>query len=285
METKVKSRVKTKAPEKTSVLAQSIAEKDLLQKAFSYYLNQLILSDEIEDYCRVKSIDPTYLGQADGSLYKTLSRRHPSFEHFIKLGILTVKDGKDKYQNHLVVPILNEAEIEGLKFIPLSELDHKPETPQTAVLPVNNNSFKVSLGHRSYLLQGLVKSDHSLKATVKFSSGTNRHVDVVNFYCSGNRKRLIQDICEAFRFPYEEIKADISQLLEICEKQPVKPNASKKAQQLLENLPENEEFTRPDIEKQMLWDRITTKRTVDELVDLELIKLTSKRKPFKYVKV
>ena len=195
METKVKSRLKTKAPERTSILAQSIAEKDLIQKAFSYYLNQLILNDEIESYCLNSGIDPTYLGQTDGTFHKTLSKRHPSFEQFIKLGILSKNNGTDKYNKHLVVPILNEAEIEGLKFISLSELDKSPEPPQTVVLPVNNNSFKVSLGHRSYLLQGLVKSDHSLKATVKFTSGINRHVDVVNFYCAGHRKRLIQDIC------------------------------------------------------------------------------------------
>ena len=103
---------KTTAPAKAKLLAPAVIsavdnhQADLLQSAFDFFLNQFSITSEIEQYCSVKGIDPTYLGFTNGQFYKTVSKRHKSFTTLQKMGLLN-KEGKDKYKSHLVVPVLD----------------------------------------------------------------------------------------------------------------------------------------------------------------------------------
>jgi hypothetical protein len=246
---------------KNQIVSNSLTDQEALQKAFSFYLNNLTMNDEIESYCKNNGIDPTYIGYSSGEFYKTLSSRHNSFQQFTKLELIDKTSGKDKYSNHLVIPQLEGAEIVGLKFICIDNIGtEEPRPVGNEVLRINNDSFKVSFSHRTYIIQGLIKSPHILKATVKFNSGENRHVDVVNFYSAGNRKRLIQDICETFRFPYEEIKNDIQKLMDTCEKQSLKPKLSNRAKEVLSVI--GGEFTSVDIKNILMWNPMPVNRAI-----------------------
>jgi hypothetical protein len=281
-QTKARPSVKPSHSEKASsvILAISFEDKEFVQKAFNYYLDKFEVTNEIEKYCETHGIDLTYLGSSKGEFYKTLSTRHNSFQQFIKLGVIDKKSGKDKYTNHLVIPQLNDSEIIGLKFIDIDDMT-VIETPITSdVLQINNDSFKVTFSHRTYIIQGLVKSAHILKATVKFNSGESRHVDVINFYSAGNRKRLIQDLCQTFRFPYEDIKSDVQKLIDVCEKHQLKPKISERAKEVLSVI--EGEFTSTEIRKVLMWSAMPVNRALKELLNHGKIEQISKRKPFKY---
>ena len=95
---------------------------------------------------------------------------------------------------------------------------------------------------------------------------------------------MIQDLCEAFRFPYEEIKADVDKLLELCEKQTVKPKLSKKAEELLQTAGD-ELFTRTDLQERLMWNHMAVKRAINELLLNEYITQISNEAPYEYQKV
>ena len=271
----------------SSVNALALSDKALLHKVFLSYHNNFELSEEIKAYCTKHSLDKSYLGIAKGSLYKGISKRQPSYVQLQNLGLLN-KEGKDCYGNHLVIPTLEGMQVTSLEFIDINELTLSEENNESPIniLPLSDNAFRVDLNGRLYMIQGLVKSEHQLKATVKLHSGRFKHVDVINFYSAGNRKRLIRDICELFQFPYEDIRADITKLMDLCETYQTKknPHLSIHANELLITLNQSTlgEFTSNDIEELMLWNRMKVHRVIKELCTLQQLEKVSNQKPYTY---
>lgn len=276
--TKVENRSSNKL-EPAFVAANSMLQKELINKAWNFYSNNFVPSDLVSEYCLQKGLDATLLGHGNGQFHKTVTRRHRSFDELIKIGLLT-KDGKDKYTDCLVLPVMDGMDITGLKFLDLSKLEKEKAKETLRVLPINDNSFRVEINHRIYVIQNLVRRGHQLKATVKFSCGINSYVDVINFYSAANRKKLTEGLVEETLIPYDEIKSDLNKLLELCEKQPLKPKLSDRAEEVL-NVVEGE-FTRTTIQELLMWDRMKAKRAVEELLKANVITQKKGGKPFKY---
>ena len=280
------------------ILAQSPIQKDILSRAFSYFQNQLSPTQEIEQYCQHHNIDVTYLGQTSGQFHKTVSRRdHKSYEILKKLGIIDRETERDKYTDHLVIPILDGAEIIGLKFIELEIVKKESVARRSYDEPIINilspNSFQVQISSRTYIIQDLIIAVHSLKAIVKMICGRQKHVDVINFYVAGNRKRLVSDICEAFQFPYKDIVADIGKLLDICEEHQANVGQlsrnskalSKAANELSDFLTSNQLniFTTSHIQSAFLnWDHMKIRRAIKELVDSAILTEHTESRPYQY---
>ena len=278
-------------------LAQSPIHRDILDRAFSYFQNQLCPTQEIEQYCQYNNIDVTYLGQTSGQFYKTVSRRdHKSFEILKKIGIIDRETERDKYSDHLVIPVLDGAEIIGLKFIDMEQVRGEVfarSSSEPIVSCLTPTSFQVIISTRTYIIQDLIIAPHSLKAIVKMVSGQHKHVDVINFYVAGNRKRLISDICEAFHFPYKDIVADISKLLAICEDHQANmeqtarssKTLSSTACELLDHLTSSQlnMFTTSHIQSAFLnWDHMKIRRAIKELVDSAVLTEHTESRPYSY---
>ena len=83
-----------------------------------------------------------------------------------------------------------------------------------------NGDFAVSYGLRTYQILGLEKGPRKLRATVRVQHAGKLHVDTLDFYSSRSRRMLAQDLCRIIDESPETIEADISRLLQACEKAP-----------------------------------------------------------------
>jgi DNA primase catalytic core len=102
----------------------------------------------------------------------------------------------------------------------------KNEEPSTKHAPRSlgeggNDGFAVTYGLRTYNVLGLEKGPRKLRATVRVEHAGKLHVDTLDFYSSRSRRMLAQDLCRIFDESPETIEADITRLLQACEKQPV----------------------------------------------------------------
>lgn len=81
-------------------------------------------------------------------------------------------------------------------------------------------SFTVAYGVRKYRVMGLDKSCRKLKATIRVEHAGKLHVDTLDFYSARSRRILAMDLCRIFEETPETIEADITRLLQECEKLP-----------------------------------------------------------------
>jgi DNA primase len=91
----------------------------------------------------------------------------------------------------------------------------KHEEPST-----KNGDLVVTYGLRTYNVLGLEKGPRKLRATVRVQHAGKLHIDTLDFYSSRSRRMLAQDLCRIFDESPETIEADITRLLQACEKQP-----------------------------------------------------------------
>lgn len=269
-----------------SVMANSDYQKGLILRAWEYYQNQFSPSASIESFCQQNGVDYTYVGISDGEFHSTLSKRDKSFAEFKKLGILD-KEGKDNFTNHIVVPVLEEMDVVGLQFTDSQTIEKISDESEYKISVKNHLLFDVEIGSRLYRIQGLKKSLHEIKATIKFYVGNQRHIDVINLYSEGNRKRLITSIAEKFHFPYQIVLDDIEKLIDICEEfgeDVTDIKISDNSLSVLEtiNTLSIPEFTLTDIVNENGMHRETVKRSLNDLINLSLIKQTYFSKPFRY---
>ena len=73
-------------------------------------------------------------------------------------------------------------------------------------------------GLRTYSITGLEKAARKLRATVRVEYAGKLHVDTLDFYSSRSRRTLAQDLCRIFSEAPETIEADITRLMQACEK-------------------------------------------------------------------
>jgi len=83
-----------------------------------------------------------------------------------------------------------------------------------------NGDFVATYGLRTYNVLGLEKGPRKLRATVRVQHAGKLHVDTLDFYSSRSRRMLAQDLCRIFDESPETIEADITRLLQACEKAP-----------------------------------------------------------------
>lgn len=267
-----------------TVIAKSELQKQLLSRAWDYYLNKFTPSPSIERFCSANGIDYTYVGLSSGDFHTTISRQHSAFSELQSLGILNI-EGQDAFFNHVVVPVMDGMDIIGLKF---EDLVHgQKEAALSSAKPeisyLNDSAFQVEIKNRKYLIENLKKSDYQLKALLTFSSGDHQYVDVVNFYSAGNRKKLAEGICENLFFPYSEVRDDINSLLSICKNYQSK-SLSENSAFILEVIQDKKlvAFTTQDIKKHTDFAPMTIHRALDELVSEKVINKDTKKKPFTF---
>ena len=290
----VKTKSKTAAKPKVKVAAvvalraENMVHKELLHKAFQFYHNKFTSTKEIDNYCQKQNLDRTYLGLSDGTFYETVSKKSKAFSQLQDLGILN-KEGKDSYGNHLVIPVMEEMRVTSLEFVDLNKLkisDNQVAPSVPALLPLSKNSFRVDLSGRVYQIQSLSKNPYQLKVILKLAVGKFKHIDVINFYSAGNRKRLLRDICELFLFPHDDIRSDIIKLIELCENYETQgsPQLSANANQLWLFLSESphKEFSCTDIEEALLWNHSKAFRALKELSEINLVEKASTGRPILY---
>jgi len=87
--------------------------------------------------------------------------------------------------------------------------------------PGRGGDLQVTYGLRRYHVLGLDKGPRKLRATVRVEHAGKLHVDTLDFYSSRSRRILAQDLCRIFDESPETIEADITRLLQECEKAPV----------------------------------------------------------------
>ena len=92
--------------------------------------------------------------------------------------------------------------------------------------PAPPDGLVLTYGLRTYQVLGLEKGSRKLKATVRVQANGKLHVDTLDFYSARSRRLLAQDLCRIFEEPPETIEADITRLLQACEKQPEKKDTA-----------------------------------------------------------
>jgi hypothetical protein len=107
----------------------------------------------------------------------------------------------------------------------LSNLHHQAPrcqsgTSATPGLQPVPGGFAVVLGLRRYQIHGLEKGPRKLKATLRAEYAGKLHVDTLDFYGARWRRQLVQDLTRTFGQPADEIEADVTRLMALCEEQP-----------------------------------------------------------------
>jgi DNA primase catalytic core len=80
--------------------------------------------------------------------------------------------------------------------------------------------YTVTYGMRKYRIMGLEKGPRKLRATVRIEHAGKLHVDTLDFYSARSRRILAMDLCRIFEETPETIEADITRLVQECEKMP-----------------------------------------------------------------
>jgi DNA primase len=114
-----------------------------------------------------------------------------------------------------VPDVLNQARRTKHEATKHEEQGTKNEEPST-----KNGDFVATYGLRTYQILGLEKGPRKLRATVRVQHAGKLHVDTLDFYSSRSRRMLAQDLCRILDESPETIEADISRLLQACEKAP-----------------------------------------------------------------
>jgi 5S rRNA maturation endonuclease (ribonuclease M5) len=91
--------------------------------------------------------------------------------------------------------------------------------------PPDSSSLSVTYGLRRYQILGLEKGPRKLRATVRVEHNGKLHVDTLDFYSARSRRVLAQDLCRLFEETPETIDADITRLIQLCEKHDAKKSA------------------------------------------------------------
>ena len=90
--------------------------------------------------------------------------------------------------------------------------------------PAPPDGLSFTYGLRTYQVLGLEKGPRKLRATVRVQHAGKLHVDTLDFYSARSRRMLAQDLCRILEESPETIEADITRVLQACEKQPEKKN-------------------------------------------------------------
>ena len=78
--------------------------------------------------------------------------------------------------------------------------------------------FNVTYGMHRYRIMGVEKGQRKLKATIRLEFAGRMYVDTLDLYCARSRKLFCQDICRIFEEPHDIIEAEITRLIQECEK-------------------------------------------------------------------
>jgi len=112
------------------------------------------------------------------------------------------------------------------------EPDADPASPDGLVpAKPGEDGLAFTYGLRTYQVLGLEKGPRKLRATVRVQHAGKLHVDTLDFYSARSRRMLAQDLCRIFEASPETIEADITRVLQACEKQPKRQESGGRSQE------------------------------------------------------
>ena len=148
-------------------------------------------------------------GKVSRELLKILPDTGPIVNQINKLGIL-------EHEGKQVEAVNDHGEIIDLLVDGIPLLDKEP-SPTYKLKSLSESSYEISFKARTYKILGIEKKKNKLNCTIRLDVVDKLHVDSLNLYQSSHRNRLIQEICNTFHFPANQIKEDFQTILKVTD--------------------------------------------------------------------
>jgi len=137
-------------------------------------------------------------------------------KHFEENGVNKIMCLPDEFNANR---ILVEQGMEVLKEAVASSLNPVMAPKTESNLPaLKEQGFITVYGSRRYHIMKILKDGHKLKITLRIEHAGRLHIDTLDLYQSRARKLLSRDLARVFNESPEIINADLSRLIQDCEK-------------------------------------------------------------------